>query len=108
MPRQVTTLWRRALGAVEATGCRLDPSLTPLEQARAISPRLPVAARPLKSLAEVATAATYATADEIAQLADAEVPGEPGPRRWCRQIERVAEESMTAGGRVRRYFTVWA
>ena len=32
--RQMTTLWRRALGAVEATGCRVDPSLTPLEQAQ--------------------------------------------------------------------------
>jgi transglutaminase-like putative cysteine protease len=106
--RQMSTLWRRALGAVEATGCRLDPSLTPLEQARAISPRLPVAARPLKSLAEVATAATYGTEEEVRRLADAQVAGEPGPRRWCRQVERIAADSMTAGGRLRRYFTVWA
>ena len=42
--RQMATLWRRALGAIEATGCRIDPSLTPLEQARAVSPRLPVRA----------------------------------------------------------------
>ena len=105
--RQIATLWRRAMGAVEATGYRRDPSLTPLEQARAISPRLPVAARPLKSLAEVATAATYATGDEVAALADPPVEGEPGPRAWCRQIERVAEDSMTTSGRLRRYFTVW-
>ena len=108
MPHQIAVLWRRALGAVEATGCRIDPTLTPIEQARAISPRLPVAARPLKSLAEVATAATYATADEIAHLADPQIAGEPGPRRWCRQVERIAEDSMTTGGRLRRYFTVWA
>jgi transglutaminase-like putative cysteine protease len=108
VPHQVAVLWRRALRAVEATGCRIDPSLTPIEQARAVSPRLPVAARPLKSLAEVATAATYATADEIAHLADPRVAGEPGPRRWCRQVERIAEDSMTTGGRIRRYFTVWA
>ena len=106
--RQIAALWRRALGAVEATGCTIDPSLTPLEQARSISPRLPVAARPLKSLAEVATAATYATPDEIAHLADPQIAGEPGPRRWCRQVERIAEDSMTTAGRVRRYFTVWA
>ena len=74
----------------------------------AISPRLPVAARPLKSLAEVATAATYATDEEVAQLATAEIAGEPGPRRWCRQVERIAADSMTTGGRIRRYFTVWA
>ncbi len=106
--RQMSALWRRALGAVEATGCRVDPSLTPLEQARAISPRLPVAARPLKSLAEVATAATYGTDADIALLAATEIAGEPGPRRWCRQVERIAADSMTTGGRIRRYFTVWA
>jgi hypothetical protein len=105
--RQVAALWRRALRAVEATGCRIDPTLTPLEQARSISPRLPVAARPLKALAEVATTATYATPEEIAHLADPQMSGEPGPRRWCRQVERIAEDSMTASGRFRRYFTVW-
>ena len=106
--RQMTTLWWRALGAVEATGCRVDPTLTPLEQARAISPRLPVAARPLKSLAEAATAATYATDDEVRHIGDAQAAGEPGPRRWCRQVERIAADSMTTGGKLRRYFTVWA
>jgi hypothetical protein len=33
--------------------------------------------------------------------------GDPGPHRWCRQVERVAADYMTAGGRFRRYFTVW-
>jgi transglutaminase-like putative cysteine protease len=108
VPRQMATLWRRALGAIEATGCRIDPSLTPLEQARAVSPRLPVASRPLKSLAEAATAATYATPEVVAHLTDAQAAGEPGPRRWCRQVERIAADSMTTGGRLRRYFTVWA
>ncbi len=108
VPRQIAALWRRALGAVEATGYRVDPTLTPLEQARAVSPRLPVAARPLRSLAEVATAATYATPDEIAHLADPQLTGEPGPRRWCRQVERIAEDAMTTSGRIRRYFTVWS
>ena len=106
--RQMTTLWWRALGAVEATGCRVDPTLTPLEQARAVSPRLPVAARPLKALAEAATAATYATDEEVRHLGDAQAAGEPGPRRWCRQVERIAADSMTTGGKLRRYFTVWA
>ena len=75
--RQMTMLWRRALGAVEATGCRVDPALTPLEQARAVSPRLPVAARPLKSLAEAATAATYATDEEVVTSATARPSASP-------------------------------
>jgi transglutaminase-like putative cysteine protease len=105
--KQMGGLWRRALGALEATGMRIDPSLTPGEQARVAAPRLPVAARPLKSLAAVATAATYATPDEVAELATAHQPGEPGPSRWCRQIEHIAADSMTTAGRLRRYFTVW-
>jgi hypothetical protein len=107
VPHQIVGLWRRALGAVEATGLRVDPALTPLEQARAIAPRLPVAARPLKSLADVTTAATFAPPDELSSLVAPPTAGEPGPRRWCRQIERIAEDSMTARGRIRRYFTVW-
>jgi hypothetical protein len=100
-------LWQRALGAVVATGFHADPSLTPLEQARAAAPRLPVAARPLRSLAVVATAAAYAPADQLESVIGPEHDGDPGPHRWCRQVERVAADYMTAGGRFRRYFTVW-
>ncbi len=106
--RQVAVLWERALGAIQATGFRIDPTLTPVEQARAAAPRLPVAARPLRSLADVATAATYAPLEEVEELVQPMMAGEPGPRRWCRQVERVAADSMTAGGRLRRYFTVWS
>ena len=105
--RQMVDLWQRALGAVAATGFHADPSLTPLEQARAAAPRLPVAARPLRSLAAVATAAAYAPPGEVESLIGPEHDGEPGPHRWCRQVERVAADSMTTGGRVQRYFTIW-
>ena len=62
----------------------------------------------MRSLADVATAATYAPPEEVEELVEPMMAGEPGPRRWCRQVERVAAESMTAGGRLRRYFTVWS
>jgi transglutaminase-like putative cysteine protease len=104
---QMIELWRRALGAVAATGFHPDPSLTPLEQARAAAPRLPVAARPLRSLASVATAAAFAPPGEVESLLHVDGEGEPGPQRWCRQVERVAVDYMTAGGRFRRYFTIW-
>jgi transglutaminase-like putative cysteine protease/uncharacterized membrane protein len=107
LAQQMVDLWQRALGAVAATGYHADPSLTPLEQARAAAPRLPVAARPLRSLASVATAAAYAPPGEVEALIGPEHDGEPGPHRWCRQVERVAADSMTTGGRVHRYFTIW-
>jgi transglutaminase-like putative cysteine protease len=104
--RQMADLWQRALGAVAATGFHADPTLTPLEQARAAAPRLPVAARPLRSLAVIATAAAYAPPGELESVIGHEHEGDPGPHRWCRQVERVAADYMTAGG-LRRYFTVW-
>lgn len=104
---QLHHLWTRAMSAIEATGLRADPSLTPIEQARAASPRLPVAARPLKSLAEVTTQAVFSPATDVAELKIPATFAEGGPRRWCRQVERIATDSMTAAGRVRRYFTVW-
>jgi transglutaminase-like putative cysteine protease len=104
---QMIQLWQRALGAVAATGFHADPSLTPLEQARAAAPRLPVAARPLRSLAAVATAAAFAPPGEVESMLHVDGEGEPGPQRWCRQVERVAADYMTAGGRFRRYFTIW-
>ncbi len=104
---QMIQLWQRALGAVSATGFHADPSLTPMEQARAAAPRLPVAARPLRSLASVATAAAFAPPGEVESMLHVDGEGEPGPQRWCRQVERVAADYMTAGGRFRRYFTIW-
>jgi hypothetical protein len=104
---QMIQLWQRALGAVAATGFHADPSLTPLEQARAAAPRLPVAARPLRSLASVATAAAFARPGEVESMLHVDGEGEPGPERWCRQVERVAADYMTPGGRFRRYFTIW-
>ena len=77
--KQVRDLWERALGAVEATGFRIDPSLTPIEQARAAAPRLPVAARPLKSLAALATEATFAPDQQVQRDLAADGPGRARP-----------------------------
>ena len=55
----------------------------------------------------LATEAAYASDEEVQQIVVPAIPGESGPRRWCRQVERIAADAMTAGGRLRRYFTVW-
>ena len=66
-----------------------------------------MAARPLKSLAALATEATFAPDQQVQEISLHTEPGEPGPRRWARQVERIAADSMTASGRLRRYFTIW-
>lgn len=103
----VLDLWHRATRAVAGAGIRLDPTMTPLEQARHASPRLPVASKSFVRLAEAATAAAYASPEQLAELAlDPDDPSD-GPRRWCREVEEVAVDSLSSGGRIRRYFTQW-
>jgi transglutaminase-like putative cysteine protease len=105
---RIAELWARARRAVESTtGTRLDPTLTPLEQARAAAPRLPVAAQPLRALAEVATAATYAPPGELLDAGIEAHDPHQGPLQWCHEIERAAADTLTPAGRVRRYFTDW-
>jgi transglutaminase-like putative cysteine protease len=105
--QQTLDLWRRAFDAVAATGIPIDPSLSPLEQAQAAAARLPPAARPLNSLAAIATVATYAPPHELTLLAQTAASNKSGPRRWCRQVEHIASSSTTAAGRLRRHLTVW-
>jgi hypothetical protein len=105
---RIAELWARARRAVESSiGRRFDPTLTPLEQARLVSPVLPPAAAPLRALAEVATAATYAPASELADAGIETHDPAQGPLQWCHEIERVANDHLTPAGRVRRYFTEW-
>lgn len=104
---QVVELWHRAMRAVESAGVHLDPALTPAEQARAASPRIPVAGQPLRALADAATAAAYASPEQLEDLHLATDDPARGPLRWCHQVEEVAIDSLTSGGRARRYFTVW-
>jgi len=104
----VAELWARARRAVEATtGTRLDPARTPLEQARDVAPRLPVAAQPMRALAEVATAAAYGPPGALADAGLDAFDAASGPDHWCHEIESVAADAMTPTTRVRQYFTTW-
>ena len=89
-------------------GCRIDPTLTPIEQARADRPA-PAGRGPP---AEVA-----GRGRDRGDVRTARRGRRAGRRRRPRraaaasagagQVERIADDSMTTGGRLRRYFTVW-
>lgn len=102
-------LWDRALRALGAMGFRGDPTQTPIEVSDRAALVIPVVAAPLHRLAEVATAASYAPRDDVAEIAAAgwQAADHDGPREWCETIENVAEESLGLRDRIRRYFTVW-
>jgi hypothetical protein len=107
--QQIRANWDRATDAVCAIGVELHPSLTPAEVASATAERFPVGARPMRSLADVVTSATYARNGtdgfDVAGAYGKTVLRDAS--NWCRQIERATRDVMSTAERVRRYFTRW-
>jgi transglutaminase-like putative cysteine protease len=102
-------LWDRAMRALAAIGFRSDPTLTPIEVSERAAVTFPAVASPLRLLADVATAASYAPPPEVVELADADrhAHGNDGPHGWCALVEETVENSLSLPERLRRYFTVW-
>jgi transglutaminase-like putative cysteine protease len=107
--QQLARLWRRSLIALEDVGVPQAPSDTPLETATATAQEFPIAARPIRSLAEVVTEAAYRPLGTDGY----DVVGSYGSStirdcgNWCGQIERAVRDSITIPERIRRYFTRW-
>lgn len=107
--QQLARLWRRSILALEDAGVEDVPSRTPLETAAATASQFPIAARPIRSLAEVVTEAAYRPSGTDGY----EVVGSYGSStirdcgNWCRQIERAVQDTITIPERIRRYFTNW-
>ena len=102
-------LWDRALRALAALGFRGDPAQTPLELSDRAASAFPVVADPLRRLAIVATAASFAPQTDVVEIAEADrhATDHNGPHDWCATIEDVVEDSLGLRDRIRRYFTVW-
>jgi len=107
--QQLARLWRRSLIALEDVGVAQTPSHTPLETATTTAELFPIAARPIRSLAEVVTEAAYRPLGTSGY----DIIGSYGSStirdcgNWCRQIERAVRDTITLPERIRRYFTQW-
>jgi transglutaminase-like putative cysteine protease len=107
---RVKRAWWRAMDAVGRAGVETTPAMTPRQVASATGRVLPVAARPMWSLAETIDLVMFGSPGSI----DLETVGPYGSSvardcaTWARQIEEVADETMTPRDRLRRYFTVWS
>jgi transglutaminase-like putative cysteine protease len=107
--QQLADSWRRATGAVSAAGVPLRPSDTPAEVAARTARQIPWVNRPMSSLAEVVTEATY----RAEGTAGYDAVGAYGKttvnecRNWAKQIDRAATESLDWPARIRRHFTDW-
>jgi transglutaminase-like putative cysteine protease len=106
---QLAEAWQRATAAIALVGVAWQPSDTPTEVAARTARHFPLVTRPMSSLAEVVTEATY-RADGTAGF---DIAGAYGAstvsecRNWAKQIDRAATESLAWPDRLRRYFTDW-
>ncbi len=106
---RVQMAWARARSAAEQAGVRALPSMTAKEWARTTAAQLPVAARPMRSLADMVDLATYAPPGSV----DLDQKGAVGStvghdcELWSDQVTRIAVDMLTPWQRVRRYFTTW-
>ena len=92
-----------------AIGVPVQPSDTPAEVAARTAHHFPLVTRPMASLADAVTAATYRAEGS----AGFDRPGTYGAstigdcRNWAKQIDRAASESLDWPSRVRRQLTAW-
>jgi transglutaminase-like putative cysteine protease len=104
---RVEAAWARACLAVERSGVPSRASMTAYEWAMVTASELPVAARPMQSLAEVLDEVTFAKPGSI----DLDAKGRYGLslghdcELWSNQVGRIATDQMSMRARVRRYFT---
>lgn len=107
--QRVTAAWFRAQQAAELAGVGGSPAWTPREWAAATAVQLPVAARPMSSLAAIVDQVGFAPPGSL----DLEHPGAYGStlrhdcELWSNQVDRIAGDTMTLPQRVRHYFVDW-
>lgn len=106
---QVRSAWWRARTAAEQAGVDGVASMTPREWAAATGAVLPVAARPMASLAEIFDRVSFAPPGSI----DLERAGAYGSslrhdcELWSNQVAKIAGDTQTTPQRIKQYFTDW-
>jgi hypothetical protein len=107
--QRVTAAWHRARTAAEQAGVGGSPAMTPREWAAATAVQLPVAARPMASLAAIVDQVGFAPPGSV----DLEHAGAYGStlrhdcELWSNQVDRIAGDTLTLPERIRHYFVDW-
>ena len=103
---RVKAAWHRARHAAEFAGVGGHPAMTTREWAAATAAQLPVAARPMASLAEVVDVVSFSQPGSV----DLERAGAYGStlrhdcELWSNQVARIAGDTLTTRQRLRQYF----
>jgi transglutaminase-like putative cysteine protease len=108
-PEVVHAAWTRAQRAAVMAGVPDRRSMTSREWALATADRIPVAARPMMSLADVVDQVSYAPPGELdlARRGSFGETVEHDCELWSNQISRIVNDVLTPTQRVRSYFTSW-
>lgn len=106
-PERVAAAWRRACRDVERAGVDGAPSMTTHEWAAATARQLPVAARPMASLAMLVDRIEYARPGsfDVEDTTNGSVGNDC--ELWAGQVERIAVDTLPATKKAARYFSEW-
>ena len=82
------------------------PSMTTSEWTTATAEVLPVAARPMRSLAEIVDQVTFSEPGTVDLERQGTLSGRLGDdcELWSQQVERIASDTYGTGRRIKRYF----
>lgn len=106
---RVLAAWTRARDSATRAGVAGSPSMTAHEWAAATAAHLPVAARPMSSLADVVDQIAFAPPGAV----DLDRRGAFGAtlghdcELWSQQVTSIADDTLTPAQRVREHFTNW-
>ncbi len=83
--------------------------MTSREWAQSTAGRLPIAARPMRSLAELVDRVTYSPPGsvELDQVGSYGATLSHDSELWGEQITRIAVDELTPAQRIKRHFTTW-
>jgi hypothetical protein len=100
--QRVNLAWQHACRSASRAGVDGSPAMTSREWANATAQKLPVAARPMASLAAVVDRVGYSPPDAI----DAERAETYGRdcELWSDQVTRIATDTLNSSDRMRQYF----
>jgi transglutaminase-like putative cysteine protease len=102
---RIVAAWERACRDVARAGVDARPSMTSREWADAAASQLPVAARPMASLAATLDLVEYARPESI----DDAIAGSLGDEceEWAGQVGRIATDTLPVTRKAARYFSEW-
>jgi transglutaminase-like putative cysteine protease len=100
--QRVTLAWQHACRSATRAGVDGSPAMTSREWATATAHKLPVAARPMASLASVVDRVGYSRPDSI-EPHRADTYGRDC-ELWSDQVTRIATDTLGSSDRMRQYF----